>query len=149
MTELVFTVFGLPQPQGSAKAFMPKGSRYPVVTSDNPNLKAWRRDVARAALSAGCAGRQPHDGPMRVELDFYLHRPQALKVDRPHITRPDVDKLARGILDALTGVVWRDDGQVVTLTARKFYTEAGVSPRAVILVQPEDLPLMAAAERTA
>ena len=33
--------------------------------------------------------------------------------------RPDLDKLARAVLDALTGIVWVDDDQVVELAYRK------------------------------
>jgi Holliday junction resolvase RusA-like endonuclease len=36
---------------------------------------------------------------------------------------PDLDKLIRAILDALTGVVWRDDGQVVDIVASKVYAD--------------------------
>jgi Holliday junction resolvase RusA-like endonuclease len=36
-------------------------------------------------------------------------------------SRPDATKLLRAVEDALTGVVWRDDGQVVVQTARKVY----------------------------
>ena len=36
-------------------------------------------------------------------------------------TKPDVDKLARAALDALTGVLWADDSQVVSLHAQKEY----------------------------
>jgi Holliday junction resolvase RusA-like endonuclease len=36
---------------------------------------------------------------------------------------PDLDKLVRAILDSLTGVVWRDDAQVVDIVARKVYAE--------------------------
>jgi hypothetical protein len=35
--------------------------------------------------------------------------------------RPDLDKLVRAVLDALTGPVLADDGQVVLLSAGKFY----------------------------
>lgn len=125
---LEFDVYGLPQPQGSAKAFVPKGWTRPVVTSDNPNLKDWRRLVASAA--------QPHApttgllaGPVRLTLAFALARPQSLPKKRTHhITRPDVDKLARAVLDALTGILLRDDSQVVELVASKAYAELGASP---------------------
>lgn len=36
-----------------------------------------------------------------------------------HVQRPDVDKLCRAILDALTGVVYHDDSQVISLSAVK------------------------------
>jgi crossover junction endodeoxyribonuclease RusA len=125
---LEFSVFGVPQPQGSSKAFMPKGARYPTVTSDNVNLKGWRHLVASAAQQ-----HAPSTGliaePVRVTLWFELVRPRSLPKKRAHhTTKPDVDKLARGILDALTGILLRDDSQVVELLAQKRYAGAGLPP---------------------
>lgn len=134
MTDVVFTVLGKAEPQGSARAFMRPGARYPVVTSDNPKLKAWRRQVAKAAAAARYD--DPFSGPVRVVASFYLPRPKALRHDKAHITRPDSDKLLRGILDSLSGVVYRDDGQVTQAKAIKAYAAAGESPRAVIVVTP-------------
>lgn len=133
---IAFTVFGVAQPQGSAKAFMPKGARFPVVTSDNTNLKGWRQLVAAEASRALGGGRgQCTDGPVRVCVDFFLARPKALaKKDRAHTTRPDADKLARAVLDALTKVLWLDDAQVVQLKVTKAYAGHGESPCAVIAV---------------
>ena len=48
-----------------------------------------------------------------------------LKYDAPYYktSAPDCDKLARAILDALTGVAYIDDAQVCKLSAAKVYTE--------------------------
>jgi crossover junction endodeoxyribonuclease RusA len=133
--ELVFTVFGVAQPQGSAKAFMPKGARFPIVTSDNPQLKGWRQLVAQAASRALKGAGVFLEGPVRVCADFSLPRPKSIGgKPKAHVTRPDVDKLARAVGDALTGVVWRDDSQVVQLKVTKAYARVGESPHAVIAV---------------
>lgn len=135
MNELVFSVFGVPQPQGSAKAFMPRNARFPVVTSDNPKVKGWRQLVAQAASQA-LNGRGLHlEGPVRLCANFYLPRPKSLGAKpKSHLTRPDVDKLARAIGDALTGVVWRDDSQIVQFKVSKYYAGVGESPRADIAI---------------
>lgn len=133
---LTFTVFGEAIPQGSAKAFMPKHARFPVVTSDNPRLRGWRQLVAEAA-SAALEGTGWHDGvgPIALTAIFYLPRPKSLGAKvKPHLTRSDVDKLARAIGDALTGVCWRDDSQVVSLTVQKCYASLSTSPRAQISI---------------
>lgn len=134
MTEIVFEVLGVPQPQGSARAFMRPGARFPVVTSDNPKLKGWRKTVADAARRAHRGA--PIEGPIRVVAAFYLPRPQRLRGDRAHVTRPDADKLGRAIGDSLSGVIYRDDGQVTQFKVTKQYAGAGESPRAVIAVTP-------------
>ncbi len=134
MSDVVFTVYGKAEPQGSARAFMPrKGGRFPTVTSDNPKLKGWRKDVARACPRP----RELMKGPVRLMVAFYLPRPKALRArPTPHTKKPDVDKLARGICDALTQVVWEDDSQVAQMKVTKEYAGVGESPRAVIVVTP-------------
>ena len=39
------------------------------------------------------------------------------------VTRPDIDNCCKSIMDALNGIAWKDDAQIVTLLARKFYDE--------------------------
>lgn len=124
-----FTVYGTAQPKGSAKAFLPKGWTRPVITSDNRSLKAWEQTVRdrlqrvmaetpRADLDA------LFDGPVLVALEFHLPRPKSLpKRVTLHTKKPDVDKLARGTVDALNGVLFHDDSQVVEVRARKVYAE--------------------------
>jgi Holliday junction resolvase RusA-like endonuclease len=117
---LSFQVFGDPVPQGSKRAFVVKNR--PVVVDDNKaTLRSWRSaviDAARAEIN----GDAPELGPIRVTLMFFLRRPQRPKAGVP-IVKPDIDKLARAVLDGMMDAgVFRDDSQVTTLTARKRYT---------------------------
>ena len=45
--------------------------------------------------------------------------------DRPHVTRPDLDKLMRTVLDGLTAVAFKDDAQVFDLRGVKGYAPPG------------------------
>ena len=129
-----FTVFGVPQPKGSAKAFVPRGWTRPVITSDNKGLRAWETLIRGEA--------QQHAGetfwatdPVTVTLAFFLPRPASLPKRITRCTKkPDVDKLARATLDALTGVLFHDDAQVVYLCATKHYASAAEAPRVVVTV---------------
>jgi Holliday junction resolvase RusA-like endonuclease len=49
---------------------------------------------------------------------------------------PDIDKLTRCVLDAITdsGVWWIDDGQVAALTASKNYCNPGDVPGVVVTI---------------
>lgn len=135
MTGLVFTVFGVPQPKGSTRAFMPKGARFPIVTSANPKNKNWQQLVAEAASRELNGTGTLLEGPVELRVAFFLPRPQSLKKSiTAHLKKPDLDKLVRSVKDALTQVVWRDDSQVVLISARKEYAAASDSPRAVIEV---------------
>lgn len=136
LESIVFTVPGDPQPQGSARAFLRPGGRFPVVTSDNPKLKGWRKTVAQHAQRV--FRDAPIEGPIRVVAAFYLRRPKKLRGDRPHTTRPDVDKMARALGDALSGVVYHDDGQITQFKVTKAYAGVDESPRSVIAITALD-----------
>jgi Holliday junction resolvase RusA-like endonuclease len=56
-------------------------------------------------------------------------RPEGWKV-----TKPDVDKIARCVLDALTGVVYGDDAQVAALDIRKRVAAQGLPAETIIRV---------------
>jgi Holliday junction resolvase RusA-like endonuclease len=128
---IAFEVPGVPQPQGSTRAFKHRSSGRVVVTSDNARLRPWRDAVCWHARQA-LAGRQPLGGAVVVTLDFRFTRPaghfgkRGLRPSAPreHVVRPDLDKLARSTLDALSEAgIWRDDAQVVEVRARKGYGE--------------------------
>jgi crossover junction endodeoxyribonuclease RusA len=53
-----------------------------------------------------------------------MNRPKTVNRPEPSVA-PDLDKLVRAVLDGLTAIAYRDDGQVVRLTAAKQY---GVNP---------------------
>lgn len=116
-----FTVYGTPIQKGSARAFYIEKLKRAVVTSDTRRgLKEWDRSIRDAAQKyAGTLML----GPVHVSLSFVMPRPKSLpKRAQHHTKKPDIDKLSRTVLDALTGIIWKDDSQVITLTARKGYT---------------------------
>lgn len=130
---IAFTVIGHAEPQGSTKAFNVPGKRYPVVTSDNPNLKDWRHLVAYTAQQHARGG--PMYGGVHVTLAFALRRPKSLpKSTRQHLKKPDIDKLARAILDALTGILFHDDSEVVRLEVTKRYAALDAAPGVAITI---------------
>lgn len=129
---VTFTVIGKPQPQGSTRAFMPKGARFPVVTSANKNLKPWRQDVSdNAMLAMRKANVKLMEGPVSIQCDFFFAKPKSSKKKIFKITKPDLDKAVRGIFDSLSSVVFRDDSQVVMLFATK---EFGLPERVEVKV---------------
>lgn len=156
---LQFRVFGEAKPQGSMRAFMRRGARFPIVTSDNPGLKPWRQLVAdgasRAVAALPPAERQLLLHGVRLTIAFYLPRPKSLpKRATAHTTKPDLDKLVRSCCDSLTQVVFRDDSQVCELVTAKHYAAIGRPPYVditiestagvqAIIVPPVPLPLFA------
>src|SRR5215467_12463498 len=125
---ITFRVIGVAQPKGSTKTFVPKSwanrahaaGRSPraIVTSANPRLKEWQTLIATEAARTGAY----FDGPVIVTLRCALPRPKSLPRRVTHHTKkPDVDKLIRAVNDALTGILYRDDSQIVQLMASKCY----------------------------
>ena len=134
-----FFVAGTPKPAGSKRAFaLKKAGQFTgrvVVTDDCKGSKDWKTDVRNAAPKRTAL----IDAPIRLTLTFLLVRPKGhyrtgknaalLREGAPTVptTKPDVLKLARGVEDALTGIIWRDDSLIVTETLRKrFSTRPGV-----------------------
>lgn len=145
MTVLHFRVSGLPQPKGSARAFVPRGWTRPIVTSDNAKNKGWQQLVAEAAdrAIAGLPGGTFHtlECAVRLTIAFYMARPKYLRkrgTTPAHLTKPDLDKLVRSVKDALKGVAWGDDSQVVDLVAMKRYAPIDDVPHAEVWVEPSD-----------
>ena len=130
MTPISFVVYGAPLPKGSARAFIPAGWNRPVITTATKGLKDWEHRIASAAQTV--ASGTLLTGPLMLTVAFYLTRPKSLpKKVTQHAKRPDLDKLIRGATDALTGVLWKDDAQVMTITATKAYTSTdNDAPRA-------------------
>lgn len=120
-----FTVYGEAQPAGSKRGFAFKrknGSTGVAISDANPKSAEWKRYVKLAA-----SNHRPDkliEGPVALTLAFVRKRPaghfntkgllnkQGLAKPFP-ISAPDALKLARGVEDALTGVIWVDDAQIV------------------------------------
>ena len=61
-------------------------------------------------------------GALDLRLDFYVQRPQSLPVSVDYmVKRPDVDNLAKSVMDALEGVLYEHDAQVFVLAVTKAY----------------------------
>lgn len=141
MSGLTFEVRAVPSPQGS-KRHVGHGI---MVESAGQKLKSWREAVRSEAVAALTNTHTPPAvGAVAVAVTFLLPRPKAhygakgLKASSPVTCakRPDLDKLIRSTLDALTAAgMYGDDSQVVHLTASKMYADP--SPvGAVITVRP-------------
>ena len=139
-----FQVFGDPVAQGS-KVMVGKAKKF-LVEGNRAKLNPWRQEVAAAAVAAMETG--PWRGAVNVQMTFFLTRPKGhfgtgrnegtLKASAPRrpAVKPDIDKLTRSVLDAMTGVVFVDDSQVVTCDAMKLYASDGQPPGVVVNVGP-------------
>lgn len=156
--ELDIRVNGIPAPQGSKKGFpirRKNGSIGVAITeSAGDKVTTWRHDV-RAAAERSMEAQNwatPLNGTgATLDLLFFMPRPKGhygsgrnagiLRDAAPdrHVTKPDLDKLIRAVMDALTSAgVYTDDSTVSTIHAMKMYADAGPTG-AHIIVQAHDL----------
>lgn len=140
---ITFFVPGVPVPKGSAKAYVNKHTGRAQVMQDNrEKQKPWSSAITMTAMERVVKGTL---APVRVDLAFSMPRPRshygtgknssAVKLSAPlwHVSKPDLDKLVRCVLDALTGVAWYDDSQVVEVSASKYYRD---QPGVLITLEP-------------
>lgn len=121
MTEVLsIWAAGLPAPQGSKRHV----GRGVMVESSAETLKPWRQDVRQAATDALPEHHAPVRGAIELEVWLFMRRPKGhpKTIRTLPATQPDVDKLLRAVMDALTSAgVWLDDGQVTDLVVRERY----------------------------
>ncbi|HWV56066.1 MAG TPA: RusA family crossover junction endodeoxyribonuclease [Longimicrobiales bacterium] len=136
--DVAFTVYGTPAPAGSKKAVPLKSGRWAVV-DDSKRSRPWKEQVAQRAGEI-MTGRELFRGPIEIVFRFFVRRPKShfgargLRPSAPrHPTiRPDVLKLARGVEDALSGIVYADDSQIVR---EQLVKEYGAPERVEVFVR--------------
>ena len=141
MEPITFNVIGTPAPQGS-KRHVGHG----VMVESSPNVKPWRQAIAAAALEARTTAgiNTLLDCPCTLSVVFRFTRPKGhygakgLRPSAPiwKASKPDTDKLARATLDALTSVLYRDDSQIVSLSASKRWATDDEPPGCTITLIP-------------
>ena len=119
MTGFPIFIPGTPIPQGSKSV-----TRTGIMFEANNRLKPWRETMSNAftAWTATFQGAwEPYDGPLAVDVTFWMPRPQRPKYSLPAV-KPDADKLCRALGDAMTtsGLI-ADDARITTWHARKRY----------------------------
>lgn len=140
---LAFTVYGAALPKGNHTALLLKGMKHPIITESNRNVKGWQQLVAAEASHAlnriPAAERRLLEFGVRLTLAFYLPRPKKHAkrgVFVPHTNKPDLDRLMRAVLDALTQVLYHDDKQVTEAIVGKYFADVDDAPHVNIRVEP-------------
>lgn len=144
-----------PKPQ-----MRPKKGKFGMY--EDPKMRAWRKQCS--ALIEQVYDGPFYDGPIKVDVIFYMKAPQSIaKEPTPraktstwkrfkkyvsemtwHFKKPDIDNLVKAVFDSISnagynkidkkGIVWSDDNIVCDLRARKFY-----SPNPRIEIEIEEI----------
>jgi Holliday junction resolvase RusA-like endonuclease len=131
MHAVSFTVAGQPVPQPRPRVSTAGGFARAYVPGKHP-VHAYREAIAAAARGAGLTQTGE---VLNVVIDAVFERPKShmrkagVKPDAPKLPRPDVDNIAKAVLDALQDVIG-DDSLVGRLVVEKSYgTEARTTVR--------------------
>lgn len=116
---ITFVVTGRFGTKGSARLVKTPRTGRTFMKASSKFLAQWTADCRYAAHLARVK-KLPGDVGVHIVVTYEFTRPQRCPRETPCI-KPDVDKLARALLDALTGLAYVDDGQVVKLEVEKIY----------------------------
>ncbi len=140
-----FFVQGKPRTAGSKSGYYNKKLKRVLMAPAGEYQKPWMESVKWAAIQGGYDGRVLVEKPIHLTLEFVFLRPKShLKKNgeltksarEMHTTKPDLTKLTRAVEDALTGLIWRDDSQVVKQTTQKSYG----MPEGVLIIIEDIIP---------
>lgn len=106
---------GTPAPKGRPR-FTRNGHTY-----TDAKTRAYEETVKLYATMA-MGGSAPLEGALAMRLVVFLPKPKSTKREAPCV-RPDIDNYVKAALDGCNGIVFRDDGQICSLEAFKFYDE--------------------------
>ena len=129
-----FTVRGEPAPQGSKSGFYNQRLKRVMLVESSSKCKPWRQEVMAAAIAAreaaGFAGDlvPMFEGPVHVTATFTVKKAKSApkRIRTFPVANPDLDKLVRSTLDAMTKAgIFRDDSYVVELSSAKRFPNEG------------------------
>lgn len=113
-----FTIFGIPTPKGRPR-FYRRGSFVTTFTPEKTRVA--EQDFKTQSLPF--KPEKPLDGPLKVILRFYKPRPKSKpKKELYWTSKPDLDNFIK-VLDALNGIFWIDDSQIIEIQATKGYDD--------------------------
>ena len=130
---ITFVVQGEPVPQPRPRVSTRGGFARAYVPAKHP-VHAYRKQIAAEATKAGL---EPQSEPVEVIVEAVFVRPKShmtkkgVKPTAPKLPRPDVDNIAKAILDSLHDVMG-DDTNVRLLTVGKAY---GNESRTIVSVK--------------
>jgi len=130
--QIIFNVVG--DPKGKGRPRFSRFSKFTKVYTDQQTLDYETAIGISASQAMGSS--QPLESPVEVFLYVRLPIPQSYSKKRSEAClngserpkkKPDIDNVAKVFLDAMNGIVYKDDTQVVSLHVNKVYAqESGV-----------------------
>ena len=128
-----------PKPQ-SRPRFARRGNF--TTTYEDKDMKSWRENC-RLLITNLYIGQPVLEGALRAKVRFFIKPPKYIsKVKKnqqalidetiPVGKKPDVDNYEKALYDSMSGIVFKDDGQIALHDVGKFYS---LKPRIEVEVE--------------
>lgn len=128
-----------PKPQ-SRPRFARRGNF--TTTYEDKDMKTWR-DHCQLLIARQHAGKSMLEGALKTKVRFYIKPPQYIsKVKKnqqalldeviPVDKKPDIDNYEKALYDSMSGIVFKDDGQIAMHDVGKFYS---LNPRIEVEIE--------------
>ena len=139
MNEIRIVVLGNPVGKGRPRAYQTRGPRRTIKMHTPEKTRAYEDAVALAGKLA-MQGSEPLGGPVAMRLDIFMpipaswskaKREAALLSGVMPISKPDASNVLKAVEDALNGIVYIDDSQIIDVWVRKRYSH---EPRIELVV---------------
>ena len=90
------------------------------------DYKSWVKHCALEVMKQKAMQIIPRDIPLKIILTVNVERPKSCPKSRPlPVTKPDLDNTLKTIQDALEGIAYQADQQIVSISATKRYADSG------------------------
>ena len=141
MSEIRIVVPGNPVGKGRPRAFQTRGARRTIKMHTPEKTRAYEQAIALAGKLA-MQGREPLGGPVAMRLDIFMpipaswskaKREAALLSSVMPISKPDASNVLKAVEDALNGIAYIDDSQIIDVWLRKRYSD---EPRIEVIITP-------------
>jgi Holliday junction resolvase RusA-like endonuclease len=128
---VTITVAGDPQGKGRARAFR----RGNFIGHYTPEKTRTYEGIIRSMAMDAMAGRLPIESPVEIDLSIIFavpaswsqkKRAQALAGQVRPAKKPDADNVIKAFTDAMNGVVYKDDVQIIKGRFSKSYGPAAM-----------------------
>lgn len=125
-----FRVPTLPVAQPRARATAINGQARMYEAKKEHPIHTFKASVKQAAYAAYQGA--PLEGPLSATLTFVFASKKKLRVYKT--TRPDIDNIQKACFDALNGLLFKDDSQIVSVTATKWHAAADEQPHVLVTI---------------
>lgn len=116
-----------PVPQARPRFFLKHSNGRRWVGSYDPKHCAnFKKLITSAVKSAIINNKYPLPSPLPLSLSIKFYMGINSKYEH-HTQKPDIDNLAKAVLDSLNGIIYYDDKQITTLHLYKFWGDPGLS----------------------